>query len=270
VSPHPAAAPLLRTLPILAALSAAAPAPAIAQESDAALASKLSNPVASLVSVPFQLNHDCCFGPDDGARQTLNVQPVLPIELSDGMNLIVRTIVPVIHQERTSPANDDASGLGDVTQSFFFSPNSAGGLTWAVGPVALYPTGTSAFSARKWGLGPTALVLKQNKGWTVGALANHVWSVGGDEDRDDVNLTYIQPFLSWTSPKATTLGINTEASYNWRTRSWTAPVNLSISQLYKFGSQRVSLGGGLKIYAAREGSGPAWGARLTATFLYPR
>ncbi|MFC3079983.1 hypothetical protein ACFODL_17920 [Phenylobacterium terrae] len=252
------------------ALGLATPLGAQAQESDAALASKLSNPVASLTSVPFQLNHDCCFGPDEGARQTLNIQPVIPFAVSDDWNLIVRTIIPVIHQERTSANNGEATGLGDVTQSFFFSPSSSGGLTWAVGPVLLYPTGSSDFSARKWGAGPSALVLKQNKGWTYGVLANHIWSVAGDEDRNDVDLTFVQPFMSWTSPRATTVGINTEATYNWRTRSWTAPVNLTVSQLYKFGSQRVSLGGGVKIYAARDGSGPAWGARVTTTLLFPR
>jgi hypothetical protein len=244
-----------------------------AQDSDAELAKKLSNPVASLVSVPLQLNYDCCFGPDEGGRTTLNIQPVMPFSLNDDWNVIVRTIVPVIYQERTSPQTGAASGLGDVTQSFFFSPKAEhNGLIWAIGPAFLWPTGESELGSKKWGAGPTVLVLKQQGGTTYGLLANHIWSYAdlGDNDRGDVSTTFVQPFLSWTSRTATTVGINAESSYNWKSKSWSIPINLSVSRLYKFGTQRVSLGGGARVYAARDGTGPEWGLRAVATFLFPK
>ena len=259
----------------LAACSAAvllSPALALAQESDAELAKKLANPVASLISVPLQTNYDCCFGPDEGGRYTLNIQPVVPLSLNDDWNLIIRTIAPVIYQERTSPTTGSASGLGDITQSFFFAPKAShNGLIWAVGPAFLWPTGEDELGTKKWGAGPTFLVLKQQGGTTYGVLANHIWSYADldDNHRGDVSQTFVQPFLSWTSHTATTVGINTEASYNWRSEQWSIPVNLSVSHLYKFGGQRVSLGGGAKIYAARDGTGPEWGLRFIATFLFP-
>jgi len=46
---------------------------------------------------------------------------------------------------------------------------------------------------------PTAVVLKQEHGWTYGALANHIWSFAGDDSRADVNATFLQPFLSYTT-----------------------------------------------------------------------
>jgi hypothetical protein len=259
------------------ALALAAPTFARAEEDEAELAKKLNNPVANLISVPLQFNYDCCFGPSNGGRYTLNVQPVIPVSLTENWNLIIRTILPIIEQNQTAPTVGSASGLGDTTQSFFFSPKaSSNGLIWAIGPAFLWPTATNDLGSHQWGAGPTALVLKQTSGWTYGVLANQIWSyasTGGNPP--PVSSTFVQPFLSWTNRFATTVSMNTESTYNWETKQWSIPVNLFVSHVYKFGDQRVSLSGGIRVYAARDSSngspsGPDWGARFTATFLYPK
>src|SRR5262249_39830895 len=143
-------------------------------------------PVASLISVPFQMNYDCCFGPSDGGRYTLNFQPVVPLSLTSKWNLIVRTIVPVVYAESTAPGSGSAFGLSDTTQSFFFSPKApVHGFILAAGPVILWPTGSSELGSKKWGAGVTALVLRQQGGLTYGVLANHIWSFAdaGDNRR---------------------------------------------------------------------------------------
>lgn len=143
---------------------------------DEDLAKKLNNPVASLISVPFQFNYDEGFGPKDAGRYTLNIQPVIPISLTEDWNLIVRTIVPIIHQESLADGLDSDTGLGDTTQSFFFSPKQPiDGWILGFGPVALWPTGTDPeLRSESVGLGPTGLILRQEHGWTYGVLANHL------------------------------------------------------------------------------------------------
>ena len=254
----------------LAVIAAASPQLAAAQESDEELAKKLSNPVASMISVPLQWNYDCCYGPDDGARLTLNVQPVVPVALNDDWNLIVRTIMPLVYQQSPAPGVEASYGLSDVTPSFFFSPQSKDGLTWAVGPVFLWPVGTDEVGTEKWGAGPTALVLKQEGPNTFGILANHIWSYAGSDDRDDVNSTFLQPFYSHTTPAATTWGANLEASYDWVHGAWSVPANFTVSQLYSFGGQKVQLAVGAKIYLVHEDEAPSWGLRAVATFLFPK
>ncbi len=147
---------------------------------DEDLAKKLANPISSLISVPFQYNFDCCFGPSDATRDLLNIQPVIPTKLNANWNLIIRTILPVIYLESPAPGLDNTFGLGDTLQSFFFSPSSSpGGLTWGVGPAINWPTGTDPLiDSEKWSAGPTAVILKQQGGWTYGILANHIWSFG--------------------------------------------------------------------------------------------
>jgi hypothetical protein len=239
------------------------------------LAKALSNPVAALISVPFQLNYDDGYGPGGyGERWTLNVQPVIPIELNEDWNVISRTILPLIAQEDVFAGDRRQSGLGDVVQSVFFSPKAptSTGWIWGAGPVFLLPTATDdLLGAEQWGIGPTAVGLKQTEGgWTYGALANHIWSVAGDDDRSDVNATFMQPFLSKAFSGGRTASINLESTYDWRSSQWNVPVNLAYSKVTTFGNQLVSIGGGVRFYLESPDGGPDWGLRLIVTLLYPR
>jgi len=237
------------------------------------LAKKLANPVASLISIPFQFNYDAGFGPKDAYKLVLNVQPVVPITLNEHWNLIVRTIVPIVYQDSIADGINSKLGLGDTVQSFFFSPKepSSGGWIWAVGPVFLWPTATDeTLGAQQWGAGPTALLLKQQNGFTYGALVNHIWSYANAGSENEVNATFVQPFLAYTWPTATTVTVNTESTYDWNSSHWVVPLNLQVSQLVKFDKQPVQFAIGPRYYAERPEGGPEWGIRFTVTFLFPK
>jgi hypothetical protein len=239
------------------------------------LAKQLSNPVAALISVPLQLNYDTDIGPNDGgSRWTLNVQPVIPITLNEDWNLISRTIVPIVAQEDIVAGGGSQFGLGDTVQSLFLSPAqpTAQGWVWGAGPVLLLPTGTDdLLSGEQWGLGPTAVALRQQGPWTYGVLANHLWSFAGDDNRADINATFMQPFLSYTTPSAWTYALNTESTYDWEAEQWSVPVNGIVTKVTKIGNQLVSIGAGARYWAESPRNGPeGWGARLVFTLLFPR
>ena len=240
------------------------------------LAKKLSNPIASLISVPFQYNYDENIGAaDEGTKSLLNIQPVVPVKLGENWNMISRTILPVISQKDTYPGAGSQNGIGDVVQSLFFSPDAltSNGWTWGVGPVFLLPTGSDdALTADSWGLGPTGVALKQSGPWTLGGLANHIWSVdGGGDGRQKVNATFLQPFLSYTTPAAITYTVNSESTYNWESEEWGVPVNFIVAKMTRIGSQMVSLGVGARYWAESTANGPeGWGARVMVTLLYPK
>jgi hypothetical protein len=267
-------------------LAAAGAVPAIAQEtvtgtrgaalvgSEAAMAKKLANPVAALISVPMQFNYDRDIGTArDGERLQLNIQPVLPIDLNPQWNLISRTILPVIWQDDVFPGAGSQSGIGDVLQSLFFSPKetAASGWIWGAGPVFLLPTGSSdLLSVKKWGAGPTGVALKQEGPWSYGLLANHLWSFAGS-GKQDVNATYVQPFVSYTTPTAWSLALNTESTYDWERKQWAVPINAIVSKVTKLGDQTVSFGAGARYWADGPEGGPhGWGFRLVATLIFPR
>ena len=236
------------------------------------LAKQLSNPVASLISVPFQSNFDFRMGTGSGWRYTLNFQPVIPFAINKRWNLISRTIVPIVHQSGVTGPYVSQSGIGDVVQSIFISPNKTTPFIWGVGPAVLVPTATnSALGSRQLGLGPTAVVLKQQGSWTYGALANHIWRVAGSTTRPRVNSTFLQPFIAYTTKDAWTYSANTESSYNWTGANWSVPVHFQVAKLVKFGKQRVSLGGGMRCWATSPDGGPqGCGMRFVVQPVFPK
>src|SRR5206468_7964292 len=124
----------------------------------------------------------------------------------------------VVAQDDIFPGAGSQTGIGDIVQSVFFSPKAttASGWIWGAGPVLLLPTGSDdLLSAKKWGAGPTGVALKQQGPWTYGALANHIWSFAGNNGRPDISATFLQPFVTYTTPTAWSFMLNTESTYDW-------------------------------------------------------
>ena len=248
-----------------------------AQEKQAAsaqdLADKLSNPVASMISVPFQNNVDYGIGPYQGSKYTLNFQPVVPISLSKDLNLITRYIIPIVDQHDISGEGNSEFGLSDATISAFFSPvHAKNGLIWGAGPAFLVPIGTDDFlSTRKWGIGPTVLVLKQSTGLTYGFLTNQLWSFAGDESRADVNQLFLQPFFAKSWKSGAGLAINSEMTFNWEANTTIAFLNPVVNGITKLGKQAVQLAVGPRIpLSGPKESRADFGFRAILTFVFPK
>jgi len=179
--------------------------------------------------VPFQGNEDFGIGSAKGNKFTLNIQPVIPIPLNKDWNLVLRTILPIISQNDVYGHSGSQTGLGDTTQSFFLSPKNPvwGGLVVGAGPVMYYPTATNdLLGGGKLGNSDLrSLVLKQFGGWTVGMLANQIWSVAGDSNRQNISAAFLQPFVSYTTKTYTTFAINTESTFDFENSQWTVPLN---------------------------------------------
>jgi hypothetical protein len=201
-------------------------------------------------------------------------QPVVPISISEDWNLISRTITPVITQNELAAGAGRQTGLGDTVESLWFSPKrpTDKGVIWGAGAAILIPTATDdLLGGGKWGIGPTIVGLRQIGPWTVGGLANHLWSVAGSDNRNDINSTFVQPFIAYNTPSAVTYALNSESSYDWESEQWAVPINFMVSKLTRFGGQMVSFQGGIRYWVKSTDTGPEGvGLRFAVTLLFPK
>lgn len=255
-----------RVLSLIVVLALVSPARTDAQQSADELAKQLANPVSSLISVPFQNNLDWGVGPSEKAKYTLNIQPVVPLGITEHWNLIVRTILPVVGQPSLSPDGEGAFGLGDAIVTGFLSPKVSDPI-WGVGPAVLVPTSTDdQLGLGEFGIGPSAVVLKQTGPWTYGALVNQIWTTGDAA----VSSMFLQPFLVRGFPGGWTVVLNSESTRNWTAETWTIPFNLMVNKVSTLGDQLVSYQVGLRVYAESPNHQPQAGLRAAVTLLFPK
>jgi hypothetical protein len=277
------AAFLLSTIPLAAQDTAVEPegtqvateqTPAAASNADA-LRKAAQNPIASLISVPVQNNNNFGIGPDSRIQDVLNIQPVIPVRLSENWNLISRIITPIIYQPTVSqPVNQGAYGFGDLNPSFFLSPAKPGKLIWGVGTAIVLPTATNPILGQgKWSAGPSFVLLTQPGKWTLGALVNNVWSFAGQSRRPDVNQMLFQYFINYNLKKGYYITWQPTLTADWEADNggrWVAPFGGGIGRIMKLGFQPVNLT--LQFYgnAVHPPGASPWGMRLQIAFLFPK
>jgi len=245
---------------------------------DADLARAAQNPIADMISLPFQNNTNFNVGPLEKTQNILNIQPVYPVNLNEEWNLITRTIVPLISQPAFTPSQDREFGLGDIQFSAFLSPKkpTAGGLIWGVGAIAQLDTASNdRLGQGVWGLGPTAVALKIEGPWVYGGLVNNVWSVSEDSGRQNVNQFLFQPFINYNFPDipGRYLTFAPIITANWEADSgnqWTVPLGLGVGQIFRIGKQPMN--GQVSAYynVEKPEYGADWQLRIQLQFLFPK
>jgi hypothetical protein len=254
------------------AIVLAAAGPARAQQAgdrSSELVQAASNPIADLISLPLQFNDDMGLGPYDRSFPVLNVQPVVPLA---GGRVVTRTVVPFVWIPDVSEESGRlSSGLSDIVFTAFYVPGG-GSLMWGVGPVLEFPTGGSERGAKKWSAGLSGVALAQSGSWTLGVLANNVWSYAGDSDRQDVSKGLLQYFVvyqlgnGWYVNSAPILTVDWKAADG---QKWKVPFGAGAGKLMFLGRLPLNVQVGAYGYVVKPDVGPDWQLRLQAQFLFP-
>jgi hypothetical protein len=248
----------------LAAAAETSAAPAATAES---VAQELANPLAPVTTLGAQARAEFGWGPDDDSHYTLRLQPSFFKPLRDRSAFLLRTIAPL----RTTRFPASEAGLGDITLAPYLVPDITRSVFFGVGGALVLPTASDAnLGTERWSAGPALIVAKTRNPVTWGALAQHLWSFAGDRDRDDVNVTTFQPFVTRVLGQGWSASANSELSYNWDARSgerWTVPVAVSGARVIDVGGQFINVGLAYVEYLDGPDLGPEREVRLNATYV---
>jgi len=248
--------------------------PAHGQEpSEEALAKATQNPLASMISLPFQNNTNFGIGPDDDTQNILNIQPVWPFSVNEDWNFISRTIIPVVSQPATSSSGSRTNGLGDTTFTGWLAPKDSGKWIWGVGGALVIPTATdSALGNEKWSLGPSVVVLTMPGKWVIGSLFSNVWSFAGS-GQQDVNFFTWQYFINYNMANGWYLTTAPIITANWEADSgntWTVPFGGGVGKIFRIGKQSFNAQVSAYSNVEKPEFGADWQLRLQLQLLFPK
>ena len=236
------------------------------------LAKQTQNPVADLISVPFQFNFNSGGDLGDGTFFNLNFQPVIPFRLNENWNMIARTIVPVV--SIPGPEGTRFSGIGDIQEQLFISPSKSGKIIWGVGPQFSLPSATTLpAQTGSWAAGPTFVLLTMNGPWVIGALLNNVWTFQDSGDSKEVNQFLLQPFVNYNFGKGWAIATAPIITANWDAHSgnqWTVPIGIGISRTTVFDGRPMSIGVQYYHNVERPDGSGANQLRFFVSLLYPK
>ena len=242
-----------------------------AQDTAEDLSKEAANPIADLMSFPFQNNLNMNYGPYNRNVNVLNIQPVIPFA---GGKIVSRTIFPIVKiPDFSSEGGTYSSGLGDIVETVFYVPESKN-IIWGVGPVIEMPTGGSERGSQKWSAGPSFLALVQPGEWTFGALINNAWSFAGDSERDDVNHMLLNLFIvrqlgeGWYINSAPIITADWTVDQDDR---WIVPIGAGGGKLLFLGG-KLPLNIQTQVYynVVRPDFGPEWQWRFQLQILLPK
>jgi hypothetical protein len=268
---------LARSL-VAASLTATFAAPASAEMSAEELAKIAQNPVGNLISVPFQNNTNLNFGPEKKTQDILNIQPVIPLEVSKDWNIITRTILPVVWNPSLGPDIPSKDGISDMVFTAFLSPANPGHWIWGVGPVVQLPTNSNRELGNKnWGLGPSAVVLHLEHGdpWVYGALVNNIWSLTSNKQGGSYNNGLIQPFVNYNFPEHEGLYLTSSPilTVDWKahgSQRWLVPIGGGIGKIFHLGKLPVNTNVAAYYNVARPDFQANWQIRATVQLMFPK
>jgi len=249
-----------------------------AELSEEELAKLAQNPVGNLISLPFQNNSNLNYGPFKKTQNILNIQPVIPIEISPEWNIITRTIVPVVSQPALFEGDSRVNGIGPTDFSAFLSPaDPKGGVIWGAGPIIQIPTTSdSALGSYRWGVGPSFVLLHLDKGdpWVYGFLVNNVWAVGTGGG-GAYNNFLLQPFINYNFQEHPGLYLTSAPimTADWRadtSNKWTVPLGGGIGKIFHLGRLPVNTQISAYYNVIKPEFGPNWQIRAQVQLMFPK
>jgi hypothetical protein len=260
---------------------------ASAEMSNREIANASQNPITMIYSMPIQNNINFDLGDSGETKNIANIQPVVPMDLTENWDMVWRLILPVV----TSPVgpnginedgeitgfDDTVTGLGDSTLTMFIAPKHTEKFIWGAGAELYMPTATEdALKTKQWGAGLSFVGLRMTGRWTYGALIMNVWSFGAKEEYspNKIDFMQFQPFVNYNMGDGWFLTTVPFIMAYWDADSdnrWVVPIGGGVGKGFKIG--KIPVSATAQAYynvVTPEAAGETWQLRLQAQIFFLR
>jgi len=237
-----------------------------------ALVRESQNPLSKIISMPFQGHFNYGIGPRNQTQYLMNIQPVLPLMLSEDILMINRLILPVVSNPGHYTGGDREWGLADTNYTAWLSPARGGKVLWGAGVSLNLPTATEdSMGTDRWAAGPSFVVVVFPGKWTIGGGIHNVWSFAGSGPHD-VNNFYTQIFANYNIGQGWYVGTLPIITADWNApdNGWMVPIGGTVGKGFRVGSQMLDVNIGYYHYMVRPDAAPRSKMMITFKLLWPK
>jgi hypothetical protein len=183
--------------------------------------------------------------------------------------------IPGQPQGNPLPEIGSATGISDLLTGFWISKQGGhhGKHHFAPGIAFQFPTATSeTLGSGKWSVGPSLDYEYESGDLFAGAIALQIWSFAGDEDRKDVSMLMIKPFVYYTlSERWDLMYVPYGISVYWNKPSGEQvyfPIGGGGQYKTHLGSLGMNLGAQLFYNVVRPTKGTVWDLRFVVEVVF--
>ena len=248
----------------------------LAQYSDSAAQTEESR----FLALPVELDADS--GASNGDATILRIAPLYGFGSLGKMKVVHINLITIADAPGGVPGRpgnpnpepgDRVFGLGDLVHASFLTANTSGNFSWGAGVMLSIPIATDdKLGSGKWSVGPSFRIGYKSGPWNVGAFGGQIWSIAGDDERNDVSQLIVRGAVRRQLPNNWYFVSAPIITANWNAigQKWLVPLGGGFGKVVNIHSNPWAFSLQGYYNAIKPAGAPDWSVRFSVIAAIPQ